>query len=650
MGSLSPAQIAQLKAQLQDAVVCCTERGLYQASKWAAELLNSFPESDHDDSLTDVDSPMSEAPPHTPNAVPKDATEARLEARETHKYLLAKTFFDCREYDRCAAVFLPNIAPKGPLQGSSPPSAKSKGKGKGKAAEGTPLKPSASLRAVQELSQRSLFLALYAKYLAGERRVNEDSELLLGPKDGGVVNKELQGISAILEEWFSSVPESGRQPQGWLEYLYGIVLAKGKNEKLAQDYFIRSVHLCAYNWSAWQELGSLIGTVDELHEIAPRLPQNLMSFIFNINASQELYHVDEQVEENLLRALELFPKSSFLASQRALLLYHAKDYDSAEKVFSDILVADPHRLDHLDSYSNILYVMGVDHSPKLAFLAQLAINTDKFRPETCVVVGNYYSMKSEHEKAVMYFRRALVLDRSFLSAWTLMGHEFVEMKNTNAAIESYRRAVDVNRKDYRAWYGLGITYELLEMHSYALFYHQRATALRPFDPKMWMAVGQCFSKVGKITNSIRAYKRALHAGCYYDGGTGLSFGSQDMSALGGGVLDPEVLYQLALLYERLHDLHECSHYMELVLAQEETPEYDEAEPEDRRGGVGVTATTTKARLWLARWEFMRARYERAMELANELCQDGQEVEDAKALIRDIRARTERGKHDEMESE
>ena len=36
MGSLSQADAAQLKAQLQDAVICCTERGLYQASKWYA--------------------------------------------------------------------------------------------------------------------------------------------------------------------------------------------------------------------------------------------------------------------------------------------------------------------------------------------------------------------------------------------------------------------------------------------------------------------------------------------------------------------------------------------------------------------------------------------------------------------------------------
>ncbi|KAF2793821.1 cell division cycle protein-like protein 23 [Melanomma pulvis-pyrius CBS 109.77] len=642
MATLSQADEAQLKAQLQDAVVSCTERCLYHSAKWAAELLNSLPTSDDDGLDTDVDSPMSDAhPPQTPaNHVSKDAAELRLEAREAHKFLLAKTYFDCREYDRCAAVFLPSVLPRGSSHPVTSPAGQPKHSEKGKEKAGTSSNSKIPISSVQGLSQKSLFLALYARYIAGEKRMNEDSEMILGPQDGGVtLNKELPGISAILQEWFNSLPMSGRQPQGWLEYLYGIVLAKGKNEKLAVDYFVRSVHQYSYNWGAWSELSNLLGTIEELNQVIPRLPQNIMTFIFHVSASQDLYQSNDQVHASLAQIMSVFPTSAFLKTQRALLHYHTKDFDEAEQIFSDLLKSDPHRIDSLDNYSNILYVMGM--RAKLAFLAQLATTTDKFRPETCCVVGNYYSLKSEHEKAVMYFRRALTLDRNFLSAWTLMGHEFVEMKNTHAAIESYRRAVDVNRKDYRAWYGLGQTYEVLEMHSYALFYHQRAAALRPYDPKLWMAVGQCFGKVGKITNGIRAYKRALVAGSYYDAGIGSSFGSGEVSGLGGGILDPEVLYQIALLYERIHDMPESAAYMELVLAQEEGPEYEEAG--EAGGGVGVTPTTSKARLWLARWEYMRGMYQRAMELANELCQDGVEVEDAKALVRDIRARIEREK-------
>lgn len=299
---------------------------------------------------------------------------------------------------------------------------------------------------------------------------------------------------------------------------------------------------------------------------------------------------------------------------------------------------------------------------QLAFVAQIATATDKFRPETCCVVGNYYSLKSEHEKAVMYFRRALTLDRNFLSAWTLMGHEYIEMKNTHAAVESYRRAVDVNRKDYRAWYGLGQAYEVLDMSFYALFYYQRAAALRPYDPKMWQAVGTCYAKMGRIEQSVKSLKRALVAGSYYteepsqDGGPGRK------------LLDPETLHQIALLYERLGDEAEAAAYMELTIAQEfgqVAQDDDDASSDDNddtqssrprpshsfqnddedvgtRYGTGPTITTSKARLWLARWALRTGDVDRANQLAGELCQDGVEVEEAKALMRDVRARKEGG--------
>ncbi|TFY58515.1 hypothetical protein EVJ58_g6367 [Rhodofomes roseus] len=66
---------------------------------------------------------------------------------------------------------------------------------------------------------------------------------------------------------------------------------------------------------------------------------------------------------------------------------------------------------------------------------------DKDRPEICCLIGNYFSLRNEHEKAIKYFKRATQLDRTYLSAWTLMGHEYVEMKNSHAAIEAYRKAV-----------------------------------------------------------------------------------------------------------------------------------------------------------------------------------------------------------------
>ena len=313
------------------------------------------------------------------------------------------------------------------------------------------------------------------------------------------------------------------------------------------------------------------------------------------------------------------------------------ELEKAESLFSQILHADPYRIDSLDHYSNILFVR--NNRPKLAFLAQLATTVDIYRPETCCVVGNYYALKSEHEKSVIYFRRALTLDRNFLSAWILMGHEYVELKNTHAAIESYRRAIDIQRKDYRAWYGLGQTYEVLEMHLYALFYYQRAASLKPLDQKMWQAVGSCYSKVGRLKQSIKAFKRALRAGANPEIGSSFASSMSNIEATNGG-MDPETLYQIALLYEKLDDTNQAEAYMELTIAQEESPDGDDVDEGSMRSGLGPTAITSKARLWLAYHEMRSGGFKRARILAEELLHDAMEVEEAKALMRDLQARDE----------
>ncbi|KAL4781099.1 anaphase promoting complex subunit 8 [Aspergillus varians] len=666
--------IKELKHRLEDAAIKCSERCLYQSAKWAAEILDSIVPVDNYD--TDPDSLMDITdlpPPQNPYLRTQDPLEAALETQESHKYLLAKTYFDTREYDRCASVFLPPTIPPVSLSTSSPnpkpkPSSTPQ-KGKSKASPYTGAKNNSPTRnPYPKLSQKSLFLALYAKYLAGEKRKNEETEMVLGPADGGAtVNRELPDLARGLEGWLSERQEKGLEDQnhGWLEYLYGIILIKGRNEEEARKWLIRSVHLNPFHWGAWQELNDLLASTEDLKQVVEHLPQNIMTLIFHVHCSQELYQATEDTYQALSELETIFPSSAFLKTQRALLYYHSKDFEEASHIFTDILITSPHRLDSLDHYSNILYVMGA--RPQLAFVAQVATATDKFRPETCCVVGNYYSLKSEHEKAVMYFRRALTLDRNFLSAWTLMGHEYIEMKNTHAAIESYRRAVDVNRKDYRAWYGLGQAYEVLDMSFYALFYYQRAAALRPYDPKMWQAVGSCYAKMGRIEQSIKSLKRALVAGSYY-----AEDPSQQGSAGARKILDPETLHQIASLYERLDDEEEAATYMELTLQQETggQPNPDEEsdlsdsdndedqsaagvshrrtrrrqteDEEDTWHGTGPTATTSKARLWLARWSLRHGDLERADQLAGELCQDGVEVEEAKALMRDVRARREAG--------
>lgn len=61
------------------------------------------------------------------------------------------------------------------------------------------------------------------------------------------------------------------------------------------------------------------------------------------------------------------------------------DFDLAEKLFDELGAEDPFRLDELDTYSNILYVMG--KGGKLAQIAQRYAAIDPNRPEVCCLIG-----------------------------------------------------------------------------------------------------------------------------------------------------------------------------------------------------------------------------------------------------------------------
>jgi anaphase-promoting complex subunit 8 len=106
--------------------------------------------------------------------------------------------------------------------GSKPDSAAGTPKGKGK----KPAVESAkvgSYAGLPKISQKSLFLALYAKFMSGEKRKDEDSEMVMGPQDlGTIANKQLLVVSRFLNNWFeerSAEDDETMGSQGWLEYL-----------------------------------------------------------------------------------------------------------------------------------------------------------------------------------------------------------------------------------------------------------------------------------------------------------------------------------------------------------------------------------------------------------------------------------------------
>ncbi|GJE95470.1 TPR-like protein [Phanerochaete sordida] len=509
---------------LRSAVRDCSERGLTFASKWASELLLAIPASKR-----------AAAPPAAFNA----STPARP---STQPFRHATP--DIHEMDATPLPGLPARHPQAPSLKVPSPQEQAQEMRLETEDEDSIASARALIdakefsRAVHWLkdckSAKALFMMIYSQYMATEKKAMRDWYKFNNTKNQPTmpVNPHILNLLQLVQN--SSDP--------WLSFLKALFLRRLGRREEAIESALLSIAGYPWNWSTWIVLGECVGDGEELSSLVTLLPLHASHPLVQMFQVKTLNTLNNPSENELslcdrLLGENFFPRSLWLMSMRACVLYHLHDFGNAEVQFRQILQIDPFRIDDIDVYSNILYV--TENRLELSKLAHDFLLIDKDRPEVCCLVGNHYSLRAEHEKAVKYFRRATQLDRTYLSAWTLMGHEYVEMKNSHAAIETYRKAVDVNRKDYRAWYGLGQAYELLSMHQYALYYYQHATALRPYDVRIWQAQGMCYEEMHRPREAIECLKRAL---------------------IGADPMETTIHLRLAKLYHDEHDYAEAANY------------------------------------------------------------------------------------------
>jgi len=626
--------IEEARAALRHASSELTLKGLVLAAKWASEQLIGLPRGERK---------------------PQEIFLGSQDKEEEDLVLYAQSLFHMGELDRVASYL---SQPLGTVRQSQHASAitapvltshvKTEAKGR---IVGPPL---------EEMSPHGIYLRAYALYLSGERKKEEEIAELVDPLERTrVTNGNLTQLQSELFILYHT-----QKLDAFGTYVYGMVLKEVQKSQIntlsdamkslsmndlkslseetdmVHAILVDSLQQYPCNWSAWLDLASVC--VDN-----PSLQQEV-DYMLQSNAiltNHWMYHMflvhvflEQQQNELALQLIDglqyrppppndpdgessgLFSNSNYLKAMQAIAYYNLRDFDTAQEHFIELCQRDPIRLEHMDIFSNILYVK--ESKAELSHLAHSAIRNDKYRPETCCIVGNYYSSKGQHEKAVHYFQRALKLDRTYLSAWTLMGHEYVEMKNTAAAVEAYRRAVDINARDYRAWYGLGQTYELMSMPLYALFYYRKAAALRPYDARMWCAIGGCYMSLDKRSDAVRSYERAVS--------------NHDREGI--------ATQKLASLYREAGEFEQAArcyqrHLNLRIQAVCDTGSMDLTNDDDGLDAIHVEATEAEAILYLAFYHKDHQNYMKATRFCSRLLEyPGPEKEQAKALLREIRSR------------
>ena len=380
------------------------------------------------------------------------------EIKETLNY--ANTLFDLKEYLKCINVLSPLINPKYP---------------------------------------RAMFLYYYAKYFLviekmQEEKLNNNENIALKYASPDKLNK-LQIELSQYKDNFSP----------FLNYLYGIILKDLKIYEESKIYFIKALNSCPFIWSCWVDLCFVLKQIG-CKNVFNQLNEHWMKYFYLEN-----YFIEKNYEIEAIQILDLlqnyFPNNSFIQNQLAICYYNLHEYELSIEYFEKLFQIDPLRYEGLDIYSHILFIK--ENYCELSNLAYRCYENNKYRPETCCVIGNFYALKGEHPKAIAFFKRALKLDNNFLPVYTLMGHEFLEMKIISSAVESYRTAIDIDPNDFAAYYGLGSVYEISQMYNFALYYYMKAAKSKSNDSRMFTALGMVYEKLDKKQEAIKCYEKAI---------------------------------------------------------------------------------------------------------------------------------------------
>lgn len=160
----------------------------------------------------------------------------------------------------------------------------------------------------------------------------------------------------------------------------GLIYHEIKLRKECVESLVASIKIFPANWSAWDLLRKKL-TVSEFEEYA--LPECIAYRFFKIDFKLE-NNLTDGIKDDIDFLTE-YDYSVEVLKRTANYHYAMKDLEKSSIYFDRILKEHKGVLDSLDVYSNILFVN--EETSKLANLAHYCLEINRYRPETCIVIG-----------------------------------------------------------------------------------------------------------------------------------------------------------------------------------------------------------------------------------------------------------------------
>nr|WP_294777193.1 tetratricopeptide repeat protein [uncultured Flavobacterium sp.] len=126
-------------------------------------------------------------------------------------------------------------------------------------------------------------------------------------------------------------------------------------------------------------------------------------------------------------------------------------------------------------------------------------------------LGLEVSKKGEFEKAIDYYKKALVFDAEFAFAYDNMGICYRRLNRFDEAIEAYEKSLKIDPNGLMPLQNLGITYVYKKEFKKALKAYERLAKVDPNNPEVYYGIGNIYAvhvvdNEKALDNLCKAYK------------------------------------------------------------------------------------------------------------------------------------------------
>ncbi len=180
--------------------------------------------------------------------------------------------------------------------------------------------------------------------------------------------------------------------------------------------------------------------------------------------------------------------------------------DKAEKHFNETRISQPEDLSLTEKPSEENRKTLDEFGKRLDLIEMLGVS---LKPGDYTSRGNDFFYKSEYEKALKAYDKAIELDPNYAMAWFNKGTALGKLSRHEKSLKAFDKAIELGPNYAMAWCNKGAALGKLSRHEDAMKAFDKAIELDPNYAMTWVNKGNALIKLSRHEDALKACDKAI---------------------------------------------------------------------------------------------------------------------------------------------